>query len=121
MILAAGMSTAAAPDGEARVLLTDEEGDMLHVQGFFASDTAEGTLSYRLDVERDGAGGTSQSAQGGTFETAPSAADTLSSTRVNVSDGDHLRITLRIDADDTTVAADTVDGTYPAILSDSSQ
>lgn len=83
-------------DDGARILLTVENGH-LGVQGYFHNDRAlSGTLEYTLRIIREGAAGRSSSSQNGSFETVPGQADTLSTTRINVQDGDSLYIALDI-------------------------
>ncbi|HEX8299445.1 MAG TPA: curli-like amyloid fiber formation chaperone CsgH [Rubricoccaceae bacterium] len=94
----AGGCVAVAPDssprssgGEARIQI--DRGDVFLVRALF-DGTSTDSLSYRLEVLRDGAAGRSQSAQGGAFESAPGRTDTLSTVRINTAPGDRFEARL---------------------------
>lgn len=71
----------------------------------FESDPHNSELSYRLRVERIGAGGTSQSNQSGSFTPGARAADTLSRTSVTFAPGDVLHVRLTILLEDREIAS----------------
>ncbi len=56
--------------------------------------TADDELEYRLVVRKSGPAGTSDSSQSGRFVPSGEGGHTLSTSRVNLSDGDHLAATL---------------------------
>jgi hypothetical protein len=85
---------------------------MLRVKGAFTNDRPDGsqdslvgadTLTYRLNVRRTGAAGTSQSTQSGRFDTVSGQTDTLSTVRINVQSGDQVDLHLTIRRDGTLV------------------
>lgn len=108
-----GFALQSPPDESARIVLTPEN-DTVHIQGVFENtEELSGTLTYALDVVREGASGTSSSAQSGSFETDPGQVDSLSTSRVNVSEGDRLEVDLTIEHNGERVARASIDCVYP--------
>jgi len=118
---ASGSTTAASPDTSSPEADSSEawiemhrDGDQLRIQGLFRNeDHPADTLTYALSVRRVGAAGTSQTAQSGSFSTAPGQTDTLSTTRINVQAGDELTLRLAVQAEDETVDEHRIERTLP--------
>ena len=88
---AAGAPGAAPPRGQARISI--ERGEVFLVRALFDGASAD-SLSYRLEVIREGVAGRSKSVQGGTFVSAAGRTDTLSTVRVSAAPGDRFEARL---------------------------
>ena len=104
LVLVACATAASGPDDRtARVDVTP--GDTYAVEAVAASDrAAEG--SYTLVVERVGAAGRSRSQQGGRFALAAGEERALSTSRVNASPGDSIRVDLTVTWADGAITSD---------------
>ena len=98
---AIGASTAPAP-GAAHIEV-DRQPDRYELAGLYTGPVTDG-LTYKLEVTRDGARGRSRSSQGGAVR-----GDTLSTSTVNVSDGDHIVAHLTVRDGERIVAEDRLD------------
>jgi len=116
-----GFALQSVPDEGAKIVLTPEN-DTIHIQGLY-ENTHEltGTLTYALDVVREGAGGTSSYAQSGSFDTEPGQVDSLSTSRINVSEGDRFEMDLTIAHEGDTVAHASITCVYPNCYSPESK
>ncbi|GAB5536979.1 MAG: hypothetical protein Rubg2KO_32280 [Rubricoccaceae bacterium] len=81
----------------------DRQPDRYELVGVYSGTVTDG-LTYRLEVTREGQSGRSRSSQGGVVQS-----DTLSTSTVNVSDGDHITARLTILDGDRVVAEDLLD------------
>ena len=101
------------PSGDAEILLT-RDGSSVQITGMYTNSAEQpGPLTYELDVTRTGSQGSTKSTQSGAFETAPNQRDTLSTSSVNVQDGDTLRIHLQVRYNAATIDEDSVHCTVP--------
>jgi hypothetical protein len=99
---------APGPEGQARIAI--DRGEAYLVRALF-DGAADESLTYRLEVVREGPAGRSQSAQGGAFESAPSRTDTLSMLRVSATSGDHFRARLVVSRGNDPVSESVVEET----------
>ncbi|NBB87294.1 MAG: hypothetical protein GVY12_13885 [Bacteroidetes bacterium] len=105
-----------ALDEEASIHLT-AEGTTVTVQALLTHHgEEEATRNYMLEVLRDGAAGSSTSAQSGTVAAVPGQVDTLATSRVSIAEGDRLVVELTVRAGETPVATASVDCVYPGCL-----
>ena len=102
--------TASGPDAPGQARIDIVRGETTAVTALFDGATAE-TLTYRLEVVREGSGGRSHSTQGGAFDSAPGRADTLSTVRVSTVPGDHFEARLTVQRGDVTVSEDYIEET----------
>lgn len=83
-------------DSSGAVIDLQHEGSDLSIQALYVNaDGRSGTLTYSLDVTREGRS-RSTNRQSGRFMTFPGQTDTLSTTRVNARPGDEVSIHLTV-------------------------
>lgn len=90
---------------QAEISVTTKDG-ITTVSGYFVNDrTIKSELQYKLKVERDGKGGKTSSSQGGKFDAKADEKVLLSTSGVNISEGDEYTFTLTIlDSDGNIIA-----------------
>lgn len=90
---------------QAEISVTTKDG-ITTVSGYFVNDgTIKSELQYKLKVERDGKSGKTSSSQGGKFDAKADEKVLLSTSGVNISEGDEYTFTLTIlDSDGNIIA-----------------
>lgn len=92
-------------ESQAEISISTKDG-ITTVSGYFVNDgTKKSELIYKLKVERDGKSGKTSSNQGGKFDAKADEKVLLSTSGVNISEGDEYTFTLTIlDSDGNIIA-----------------
>lgn len=97
LALSLTVSAYAQDDKHRAWIATDQQGDLLTIQGKFANDSKHAdTLRYELITTKQGTSGSSRSAQSGEFAAPAEQEVSLSRSSINVTKKDTYLIELKI-------------------------